>query len=196
MICRLSDPNGSTTERMTLASSLKDMVKNVDSISKQITVWQDRRQVARDYYANKLSYKDVKDLKITKGDLCSLFTEPRTNPNLTLNAKRFSIHWCHYQQIRDHFYDRWYMVFDYPPCNNCDVPQYFLRKLYSEFILKKIPNYFDMRDFQGRCGGSAQDRPGAQPDPMRQGRQALARPPHEHVVMPSVMKESVDVETL
>ena len=72
------------------------MLKNVDSITQQIIGWQDRRQATRAYYADKLSYKQVKDLKITKGDLCSLFTDPKTNQNLTLNAKRFPIHWFHH----------------------------------------------------------------------------------------------------
>lgn len=37
------------------------------------------------------------------------------------------------------------MVFDDPPCNNYEVPLYFLRKLYYEFVLNVWPNYFDMR---------------------------------------------------
>jgi hypothetical protein len=41
------------------------------------------------------------------------------------------------------------MVFDKPPCNNREVPLYFLRKLWDEFILGKNVNYFDMGDFQG-----------------------------------------------
>ena len=62
--------------------------------------------------------------------------------------------------------------------------------------MNQIPNYFDMREFQGRGEGSAQDRPGVQPDPMQQGRQHLARPPCEQIAMPVVAKESADVETL
>jgi len=53
------------------------------------------------------------------------------------------------------FGQRWWMVFDHPPCNNNEVPQYFLRKLYCDFVKNKVPNYFDMRDFQGRGGGLA-----------------------------------------
>lgn len=57
-------------------------------------------------------------------------------------------------------WDRWWMVFDQPPRNNFEVSLYFLRKLYK-FILNEIPNYFDMRELQGRGGGFAQDRLGA-----------------------------------
>lgn len=49
--------------------------------------------------------------------------------NLYLNANMFPIHWCHHQVIMNNFWDKWYIVFDDPPCNNCEVPQYFLRKL-------------------------------------------------------------------
>jgi len=71
-----------------------------------------------------------------------------------------------------------------------------LRKLYCEFVLNKVPNYFDMRDFQGRGGGSAQDRPRARVDPQRAVRRVLNRPAHEHVSIPSIVKESVEVDTL
>jgi hypothetical protein len=45
--------------------------------------------------------------------------------------------------------DRWYMVFDKPLCNNREIPLYFLRKLWDEFILGKHVNCFDIGDFQG-----------------------------------------------
>ena len=49
------------------------------------------------------------------------------------------------------------MVFDKPPCNNVEVPQYFLRKLWAEFVLGFHVNYFDITEFQGISFGSAQD---------------------------------------
>jgi len=179
-----------------LAESLESMLTNVNSISKQITSWTDKKREFRDYYADKLSYQDVKKLQITKVDLCSIFTNPQTNQPPPITCKRFPIHWCNNQAIRDNFGQRWWMVFDHPPCNNNEVPQYFLRKLYSEFVLNKVPNYFDMRDFQGRGGGSAQDRPGARLDPQRVVRRVISRPAHEHVSIPSIVKESVEVDTL
>jgi hypothetical protein len=45
--------------------------------------------------------------------------------------------------------DRWFMVFDKPPCNKREVPLKFLRKLWDEFILGQHVNYFDIADFLG-----------------------------------------------
>ena len=61
--------------------------------------------------------------------------------------------------------DRWYMVFDEDPHGNRDIPFYFLRKLYAEFILGKHVNYFDLLGNQGVGHGMPQDREGARTDP-------------------------------
>ena len=61
--------------------------------------------------------------------------------------------------------DCWYMVFDEDPHGNRDIPFYFLRKLYAEFILGKHVNYFDILGFQGVGHGMPQDREGARTDP-------------------------------
>ena len=61
--------------------------------------------------------------------------------------------------------DCWYMVFDEDPHGNKDIPFYFLRKLYVEFILGKQVNYFDILEFQGIGHGIPQDRKGARTDP-------------------------------
>ena len=47
------------------------------------------------------------------------------------------------------------MVFDVPPHNNREIPLYFLRKMYVEFMLGKHVNYFDMMEFQGVGKGDA-----------------------------------------
>ena len=57
------------------------------------------------------------------------------------------------------------MEFDAPPYNNHEVPMYFLKKLYYEFFLVEILNYFDMLDSQGRGGGSSFERLGKCCDP-------------------------------
>ena len=57
------------------------------------------------------------------------------------------------------------MVFDEDPHGNRDIPFYFLRKLYAEFILGKHMNYFDILDFQGVGHGIPQDREGDKTDP-------------------------------
>ena len=53
------------------------------------------------------------------------------------------------------------MVFDKPPNNNLDVPFYFIKKLYAEFLLGHHVNYFDIKPFQGIGRGMPQDRLGA-----------------------------------
>ena len=60
--------------------------------------------------------------------------------------------------------DHSYMVFDEDPHGNKDMPFYFLRKLYAEFILGKHVNYFDILGFQGVSHGMPQDREGARID--------------------------------
>ena len=65
------------------------------------------------------------------------------------------------------------MVFDEDPHGNRDIPFYFLRNLYAEFILGKHVNYFDILGFQGGCHGMTQDREGARTGPNR-----VPHPPH------------------
>ena len=48
------------------------------------------------------------------------------------------------------------MVFDKPPCNNVEVPQYFLKKMWAKFVLGFHVNYFDVTEFQGVDFGSTQ----------------------------------------
>ena len=57
------------------------------------------------------------------------------------------------------------MAFDEDPHGNRDIPFYFLRKLYAEFILGKHVNYFDLLGFQGVGHGMPQDREWARTDP-------------------------------
>ena len=72
---------------------------------------------------------------------------------------------------------------------------YFLKKLYCEFFLEGIPNYFDMLDSQGRGGGSSFERPGAGRDP-NVVREHVVKIQGEHVIIPSIMKEHVETSTL
>ena len=61
--------------------------------------------------------------------------------------------------------DRWYMVFNEYPHGNRDIPFYFPRKLYAEFILGKHVNYFDILEFQGVGHGMTQDREASRTNP-------------------------------
>ena len=56
------------------------------------------------------------------------------------------------------------MIFDATPYNNHEVPMYFLKKLYCEFVLGEIPNYFDMLDSQARGGEPSFENSGARCD--------------------------------
>ena len=69
--------------------------------------------------------------------------------------------------------DRWYMVFDEDPHGNKDMPLYFLRKLYAEFILWKHVNYFDILEFHGIGWGMPQNRENA-----RANHNCVIPPPH------------------
>ena len=52
-----------------------------------------------------------------------------------------------------------------------------------------------MLDSQGRGGGSSFERPRAHRDP-NVVRAPMVHPQHEHVIIPSVVKEHVEVNTL
>ena len=85
--------------------------------------------------------------------------------------------------------------FDAPPCNNHEVPMYFLKKLYCEFVFGEIPNYFDILESQGRGVGSSFERSGAHRD-NNVVRASVFKPQGEHVIIPSIMKEHVETSTL
>ena len=87
------------------------------------------------------------------------------------------------------------MVFDAPPCNNHEVLMYFLKKLYCEFVLGEIPNYFYIFDSQRRGGGSSFERPEARRDP-NVVRAPVVKPQREHVTIPLVVKEHVEASAL
>ena len=56
-----------------------------------ITYFRDSR---REFYANGMSYKDVKNLKITKDMLFSLFRDPSNGMTPRVSKPNISIDWC------------------------------------------------------------------------------------------------------
>ena len=72
---------------------------------------------------------------------------------------------------------------------------YFLKKLYCEFVLGEISNYFDMLDSHGRSGGSSFGRLGARHDP-NVVRVLVVKPHSEHAISPLVVKEHVEISTV
>ena len=73
------------------------------------------------------------------------------------------------------------MVFDEDPHGKRDIPLYFLRKLYAEFILGKHVNYFDILEFHGVGRGMPQNREHARVDHNRVHPPSHPRNPPPHV---------------
>ena len=105
------------------------------------------RESRREFYANGISYKDVKNLKITKDMLFSLFGDPSNGTIPPVSKPHISIDWCIEPITKENWMDRWHIVFDEDPHGSSDMPLYFLRKLYTEFILGKHVKYFGILEF-------------------------------------------------
>ena len=136
--------SGGDRIRRSLASTLDAIVETItlsNNILYDITSYRERK---RREYADGLSYSAIKKLKITKEHIFSLFRDPHMRVQI---GAHISIEWCTYQPFVDNWMDRWYMVFDMPPHNNREIPLYFLRKMYAEFVLGKHVNYFDILEF-------------------------------------------------
>ena len=154
--------------RRSLASTMDAIVDTIaqsTNILYDITSYRERKRREQE---DGLDYVAIKKLKITKHEIFALFRDPRTGEIPNANRPHISIEWCIYQPFIDNWMDRWYMVFDSPPHNNREMPLYFLRKLYAEFVLHKHVNYFSYLDFQGIGGRMPQNRPNARvQDPNR-----------------------------
>ena len=62
--------------RAQLAQSLETIVSQVESISGQFNVWNNKREEQKRYYNDKFSDEDFKNKKITTDDMCALFRNP------------------------------------------------------------------------------------------------------------------------
>jgi hypothetical protein len=165
----LSDGLKNTREpsRVSLATSIQKIIDSINIAEGEITNLSQYRDRMREHYSNGMSKEAIKELDITKAQLWSKFIDPRTRQPPPVRKNRVCMDWCNYQPWIQNWRKRWFMVFDKPPCNNVEVPQYFLRKLWAEFVLGLHVNYFDITEFQGRGLGSAQDRPHAHRNPLR-----------------------------
>ena len=103
--------------------SIVDTITRSNDALYSITSYRERK---RQQCANGLSYNEVKNLKITKQHIYSLFRLLGTDDIPEINMPHISIDWCTFPPIIDNWMDRWYMVFDIPPHNNREVPMYFL----------------------------------------------------------------------
>lgn len=63
LITRLKDSIGTKPRRERLAISLEAILTHVISVSGKINLWRDKRKEKKQYYANKLSYEDIKKKK-------------------------------------------------------------------------------------------------------------------------------------
>lgn len=114
-----------------LASNLDAMIETFSRCNgalHYIATYRDRK---RQEYADGISYKEVKKLKMSKQHMFALLRDPQTSEIPNANKRHISIEWYTYQPFIDNCMDRWYMVFDQPPHNNREMPLYFLRKMYA-----------------------------------------------------------------
>ena len=125
---------------VSLSTSLEIIVNSIASDQERLTSIYDYREQMYEYYSIGLDRNQVKELGISKQQILSIFRDPRNGQELPLTKKHISIDWCIHPQISQNWMDRWYMVFDKPPCNNMEMPLYFLRKLWVDFIMRNHVN--------------------------------------------------------
>ena len=125
----------------------------------EITSLSEYRAQMREHYSTGISKEDIKNLNITKAQPWRKFTDTRIGQPPDVRKRQVCMDWCNYQPWRENWRKKWFMVFDKPPCNNVEVPRYFLRKLWAEFVLGFHVNYFDITEFQGVSFVSVQDQP-------------------------------------
>ena len=109
-----------------LSDSLLSIVDTITRSNNALYSIASYRERKRQRYADGLSYNEVKNLKITKKHIYTLFRLLGTDDIPNINRPHISIEWCTFPPIRDNWMDRWYMIFDIPPHNNREVPLYFL----------------------------------------------------------------------
>ena len=152
--------------RLSLAISLETMILSIQDTQSQLTNITDYRTRMREFYSNGLSKEGIKELNISKQELLSKFRNPRDNTMPPITKRKICMDWCIYQPWRDNWMDRWFMVFDKAPNKNMEVPLYFFRRLWAEFVLGLHVNYFDISELQGAGLGFAQDQEHARRNPV------------------------------
>ena len=103
--------------------TIADMIARSNDSLYSITSYKERKI---QQYDDGLSYNEVKNLKIAKQHIYTLFRLPGMNDIPKINRPYISIEWCTFPSNKDNWMDRWYMAFDIPPHNNREVPLYFL----------------------------------------------------------------------
>ena len=78
--------------------SIVDTIARSNDALYSITSYRERK---RRQYADGLSYNEVKNLKITKQAIYSLFRVPGTDNILEISRPHISIEWCTFPPIRE-----------------------------------------------------------------------------------------------
>ena len=147
----------------------------------------------RNYYSNGIDRERIKQLNITKEMIYGFFTHPKDSSPISPRKKHASIDWCTYEPWRQNWMNYWFMVFNKPPCNNGEVPLYFLHQLWVEFVWVFHVNYFDINEFHGVGLGSSQDRQNPRRNPLRGPPPPRRVPNHP---LDSHLSLSIDLRTL
>ena len=142
-----------------MLSMLNTIVGNIERLTNEQNVTLRWHEEMHAIFDDGLDYDEVVALNISKDDLVSLFANPKIGLPVNRKKPKLSIKWCTNDAICANFWDRWWMVFDIPPHRNLEVPFYFLKKLYAEFVLGLKVNYWSMKSNMGVGGGAPQDRP-------------------------------------
>ena len=88
-----------------------------------------------------LDYDEVAALNITKGDIVSLFVDPKNGKQVERMKPKLLIKWCTNEAMCVNFWDHWWMVFEKSPHSNLEVSFYFIKKLHVKFVLHLKLNY-------------------------------------------------------
>ena len=81
-----------------------------------------------------LDYDGVVAPNISKKESTNLFAHSKYGKLVDPRKLKVSIKWCTNKAIRTNFWDRCWIVFEKSPHKILEVPIYFLRKLYVEFV--------------------------------------------------------------
>ena len=96
---------------LSLSSSLLTIVAIIYRSNYSLYIITSYKETERREYADGLSYNEIKKLKVTKEHKYTLFTVPWMDEILESSTRHILIVWCIFLPIREHWMDRWFMVF-------------------------------------------------------------------------------------
>ena len=93
--------NTRETSRISLATSLQNIIESINIANSEITNLSQYRARMREHYAIGMSKEDIKDLNITKSQLWSKFTDLRTRQPPYVRKRQVCMDWCNYHPWRE-----------------------------------------------------------------------------------------------